>query len=87
MQSDENDDALSQEPVPVLNPNWQEALDKVMHTSLMSKNANQHTQPLENEDEEGLSDIEEGLEVGIDTLQNDDDDDDDDNDGRSKSDT
>jgi hypothetical protein len=53
----------------------------------MSKNANQHTQPLENEDEEGLSDIEEGLEVGIDTLQNDDDDDDDDNDGRSKSDT
>ena len=67
---DEYDDASLQEPVPVLNPTWQEALDKVMHTSLMSKNA-----PQEDTEDDGLSEMEENLDVG--TQKNDDDDEDD----------
>lgn len=58
-----------EEPVPVLNPTWQEALDKVMHTSLMSNNTiatTESTQTMIPHDEEGLSDIEEGLEVDAD---------------------
>ena len=30
--------------VPVLNPNWQDALDKAMHTSLMSRHINPHVE-------------------------------------------
>lgn len=74
-----------EEQVPVLNPTWQNALDKVMHTSLMSTTATENTQMLHN-DEEGLSDIEEGLEVDADdtTRQALDDDQDDDQDSHDR---
>ena len=77
MQQDENETANFDEPVPVLNPNWQEALDKVMHTSLMSKNAQALDTKEGNEDDgdEGLSDIEENLEVDTQPADEDEDDD------------
>lgn len=58
MEHTKNDDAVA-----TLNPNWQEALDKVMHTSLMSGNGQSNAPPQEEEDEEDesedLSDMDE----------------------------